>query len=371
MLSVSDFALAASTALLTAVGSYFLWVWRQRARPWMTIVGVFDATAGDETVHVDAELAELTRRIHFGSRFISEGTSLGTIRAHYRRLSEFVEEAGASSSAVDASLARLRAASSPGDVIGTVQDLLLDQPLRSVLGGELYRGSIKPPRFDPGVEKLIDWIYSSNVDGGSVLVNFPEYAIRLASGVEDEPLRRASHEALAELISRAERDKLLSVFEAARHAERQEEELGRKALPMMKALVDSNSTWTARISLTNFGSSPFLLLPEAACLVVSGPGVSVTRLPAQLLREDDDGAWVTNPDSTVAVTSGSTIELGLATITKQVYTPNGKVLRGLFEQGNGVIWAELRVVNAGWERPQVRKTRNAPFRARPKSPALT
>lgn len=356
---------AVVAAVVAAVASYLIWVWRNRSRPWITIAGCSRSTEADKSVPIDPALAELSSKIHYGPAFTAAGTELGDIRQHADALESFLDRSDQSDSRLSEGIARLKSHLAPFEVISLVESLLSDFGIRSVLSGELYRLTVKPPPYDATITPIIDWLYSPRVDGGSVLINFPNRAIHLASGCEDEPLKRKAHEALAEVIVRAEQRKLVDVFEEVKNHLELEVKHGRNALPQMRKIIDSNSHWTIRLFLTNYGSGPFLVLPEGARLVVKGPGVARTGLSCDLVRWDDrQESWHLTKDNGVVIRSGATEELAVTTEQAAADMPNGMVLGALFDQGNGSADVELRVVNAAWGRPRRQRSRAATFASR-------
>lgn len=350
-----------AVAIFSAVGGYALWAWQHRIRPWMAPLNAITSFKTWDRVPVPPELASATSDSVIVpdvppnvARLAEVSEALDSARRHLRNCEGSPELLTVGRKALESS-------STLEEAVKALRLLLRDSGISDTLAQAIMLKKIDIPAFDPTLAEVIDYRIDSTKDNGCLVFEMPTSEIKFGREFNETPVYQKVLTPFAKLVARAEKAKLVSVFEQLRPILPQQISLSREIAKHAEIVANANSRWLLRLLVSNFGSNPFIIFPEGANLLLRDPGITSMRLPCDLTVLDKDGDWVASTSVQVVV-PGTTQSLGVITTQPQKDMAQGHLVRAVFEKGTGTATVEVAALGLASMGPRTLRSRPVPFR---------
>lgn len=342
--------LAIIAGLVGGVVGYGLSLWRNRLLPWVTILRFSDTVAMHDLALVPDSLVAASEQA-WTTIPLRSSSRLGDVRTANFSAGEFLRRNTDSVATIETGLQRLRGAANSDDVQGALLPLLLHPGIRDELVTAIWRSAIPIPTPDRAAVRVLQ-IGRRNDFGGCYIIDFPSNAVPIGDDLNENTILADRLLPFLEVFSRLQGDAISVVFTSLLPLMQEQSEIHRLLGEESRTILNEHSRWTAHFAISNYGSTPFLLFPDAATLAITGAQIRTFDVPCHITFQDETGVW-TATSVVYLVQPGTTSQLLLVTNQKQIEIPNGEVLRGMWQAGTA--FGQIRLQVRGRELPGRRK----------------
>jgi len=339
---VTDNAITILVGVISAVGGYLLWAWQQRIRPWFTPLEFTTSLRAKELVDVPEVLAAATGRSLLIPEIPAQRAFIGAIAEANAMAAVQTEITRNSLKKLRDGITQLQTTKRGADNVETIQSLLVDAGISRTLAMALYVQSIDPPAVDTSIPQTISTIFDPDRDGGCFVFEFPKSTVGFGENLAKMPFARVRLAPFVELASRPATPALAALLRQLQPLLQDEITLAAEVTKASESILDNHARWRCELSITNFGTNPFIVFSDEATLDIRDTGAKPISLPCRVLRRDQDRDWVLSTGVQV-IPPGTTQDLGIVTSETQLEMTNGHLVRAIFQKRSGMAQVQIRV----------------------------
>lgn len=357
---MNDAVVTILVALVSAAAGYVLWAWQHRVRPWVTPLDFYESLHQWERVSVGKELVEASKGSVVVDDVKGPSPRLGVIGAASTAANLHLGEAEVHRETLEQGLDELRAATLPATQIQALQHLLSGS-LSDMLVQAIVHG-LSMPAPDPSGTTVLDFEEDPRQDDGCFVFTLPHGSLKFASDLNSRPAAMKGRlKPFVQLVAQLELDKLIAVFQGLGPFLQEQAVASETIERQTRPILQENTRWNCRLSVTNFGATPFVMFSDRAWILIEDKNTRPIRLEAEIFLLDSDGDWVRAKGIHLAQ-PGTTQDVAVVTVDAQKDMPSGHIVRALFEKGTALAGVELEVLGLASLGRQRLKSRRVPFR---------
>jgi len=341
-------------AIISAFLGYLFFIWKNRNRPWISILGFSDEIRRtDEKIDIPEKLSDLSRSTHV-SNFISPGKQiLGDLLDTYYDIQGWLERNKSTNEILELGLQKLKSATNNAEIEETIWKLLSNTEINTFLEVSTELKIIEIPRFDESKDILIPFIKTSD-DEGYFLFKFTAGTLRFGSSFNIHSFYEDDLKPIAELVARLDVDNLIKIFSKLSNLFTEQVDINDNIYKYSKPIIEDNSRFLVAFNIINFGPTPFILFADNAELHIKGKHIKPFKLDCYILENTEDGLLTLS--GAICLESGVTHNLLLGTKKRQGGIEGGDHLRSAFDKGDAKAYIKLNML--GKEIPLKRKIKS-------------
>jgi hypothetical protein len=339
---VDQGVLTIGVALLSALFGYLVWAWQNRLRPWIAPLEFSGSLRARDRYEVPSSLSLATSKSKVVPNVPAANATMEDIDTSATVAKVYLARTKDSAAVVKKAIDDLGSATQAADKIDAVRRFIRDSGVSHTLVSMMAMHAIAPPPYDPATPQQIPMLYDAQRDGGCYLFEFMHTTVSMGERLEKNPFAKTKVEAFAELVRHLDIPALHQIAIELLPLLHEETELATMIAEKATAILEDHTRWACHLSITNFGTTPFIVFSEGAELLVQDKGTVPITLPCILTHKDEDGDWVPANEVQV-IPPGTTQTLGIVTAQAQKDMKHGHLVRAVFEKGSGRAQILLRV----------------------------
>ncbi len=203
-------------------------------------------------------------------------------------------------------------------------------------------------------------MYPSDQRDGCVILDFPKSPVWFGTGFDKYQIKKQKCQPFLDLVVRLDLIGLTKVFHPIKRAMEKEIGIAKDIEPVVRKLLEENSTWEIEIYLASLGPNPFLVDTDAMLRVRDETGARYDE-NCGLTLIDGDGK-IHGTTSPLVVGREKDVKFAYFTTNVQGKMKRGQAFREAFSSNSAKCWVEFGVQKTGIVRRSRLSTPKVPFR---------
>ena len=348
-------------SIVSLFAGYLLSVWRNRLQPWITLLSFTESQKLTDKVSVNEKVVEASRESWFMDALPGKNTELEHLYDAVSSATQWLETNEDTLNVIDKGVKQLELATTEDDIKKILRDLLNDN-ISALIELAVVR-KLLIPEYNPKDKQVLSYALNKKVKDGCFAIAFSGAYYMFGSNFNINGHRVSELRPFVELLVRLDKPNFLKLFKKLEIIFKQQYEIHQLIKAEAKNIVKENMRWSSRISVSNFGATPFLIFPNEAKLVVRGKQIKEFSLDCKILvqsktNNEDIVGWEETVGVVILEPASSEI-YSIVTNEAQKDIKSGKLLRQVFENNEAEAYVEINLLG-----------RELPWKLKVKSTAL-
>ena len=336
-----DSLTTAIVAMISTFVGYLISLWRNRLRPWISLLEFSESRKERDEVEISEKLCKRSRESWFMENLPEKKGRLGEVYKAFARAKFWLRINDDSENRLKSGISQLESSKNPDDVIKALSFLLESKGISDLLEISILREEIIV-NYDDTVPQQVKYYLDDKKKDGCFSFVLPTALLYFGSKLSAQPYRKEKLLPMVELISRLDKDKLTKIFKELVLLLKKQFEIHKIIVEEAEQIVNNYSRWMCKLTITNFGVTPFILFPENAELCVKGKHIKTFKLPCRVLQAEEEG-W-SEIKGVFVIKSGTTENLAIVTKDIQKDIEGGNILRDVYKSGDAEAFVKIQVL---------------------------
>ncbi len=332
-------------AFLSLIFGYLISIWQDWFRPWIRILEVDGGTRNrDKIVDIPEELIDLSKDstmiVPFNSKNINLGKIIDIFDLHQSDLYSYQE----GKVIIDSIVNKMKKVKNDKEIFELLESFLDNDSIKLDLLTFINRNKLAIPEFDRYLEPKLIGYYDN--EEGCFAIDFDENIIYLGYNLNKNEAEKEKFQKFVHLIVRAETGKLIELFNKFIPLWYKQYETNPEILKILHKIIQENSSWGIKFSISNYGNKPFILIPDETKMVLESENHNFDPFNVQLLKKterDDQIPWV-QIKSHLLIEPGTNKDLMVVTTKTQNEMENGRIIREIFNSGTSSVYVLFSII---------------------------
>jgi hypothetical protein len=343
-------------SFVSGIAGYLLSVWRNRLQPWISVLDFAESRKLSDPVNVNKKIVDATKESWFMDTIPQHETDMDYL---YRAVSAAKNWLYLNKNTQDIlrdGIKQLESANTQNEIIESLQVLLSDN-ISALIEISVLRKLIVPEHKSKD-KQILSFYLDKQKEDGCYAIAFLESYFMFGSNLNNNEHKAAELLSFINLLTRLDKENLIKLFKQVEPIYKKQHEIHTAIQAEAENIVKENSRWTSRISISNFGATPFLIFPDEAKLIVQGKQIKQFELECRILVQnyDDSSPGWEEAEGVIILKPAYTEVYSIVTKKTQKELDGGTLLRQVFENGGAEAYVEIKVL--GRELPWKQKVKS-------------